>query len=858
MTRFARILLVAPLLWAGQAVAAQAAAGKPAPPAAVEGQPLQAIFIEVEGKVRWRPGEKADWKDAAVNDLVSAGAEIRTGLKGRAALRVGKNATVLVDAGTTFQLPTIVQEGQVLRTMATVKSGRVDFKVDQVGFANDFKVLTPQTTLAVRGTGFGVTTGPLAGVEVVGARTNAINAIELRYVTQNIRFFLSGAATSSSQRKDPVRNAWLNTIGPPQVAGTIVDGSQLEQTAAQGQTGNAPTSAQFFQEIAAAQTEQNIGSSVLDLLRLEERAAEQSNTLSGQVLLAAGSADGAAGSARDAVTQRNAAIDAATGARDQMNAQWGDDGTGPTGSLVGSRVTGTARSQLESLRSRGDSDLLEIADRRADLEEAILEDSENGVTAALDAIGGVDDAWHDTLKAQAQQVVSTLAALNAQIVEACDIAEARDGQFNALLPPAQQQVDATRALGVTLVGLREQVRRYQDAVVAAVRQGQVDRVAVAQLLRSVEILLEVERRTAAALAATDDASELLANARSLSERVLLAAAFTARTRGAVIQSLAEGLKSDIDAKAAAIDLARFDAFYRSAEAGLDAIEAGSGTAIEAADAITPIISQVTVAAAASRPLLEGAQQQADGMNAYWTTSVGDGAPVPKDRMEELRALSGTDRGAMASNLSGLLDSIGTDDRPGADLFIGDMQATHDTWWAEDTGLVFQAQAIDAEMQDRLAALDDAWETADSSYDTVKALLENAENRRTAAATAASRIGEIRSRMQAYQAQYLALAQSGRGGAGALGRVQEGIEDLALLQAVFEAGVQASLDAATRAESARSNAERTLYSAASGAYLRSVGQAADSASAMAVIQTNADAIKDDYSAGRTAYDAKFPP
>jgi hypothetical protein len=77
--------------------------------------PLQAIFMEVQGKVRWRAGEQAPWKEAAVNDLVDAGAEIRTGLKSRAALRVGKNATVLVDAGTSFQLPQIVQDGETLR-----------------------------------------------------------------------------------------------------------------------------------------------------------------------------------------------------------------------------------------------------------------------------------------------------------------------------------------------------------------------------------------------------------------------------------------------------------------------------------------------------------------------------------------------------------------------------------------------------------------------------------------------------------------------------------------------------------------------------------------------------------------------
>lgn len=149
--RFHSLQIVALLGSLAVGVAARAADAVPSADAgAAAATPLQAIFMEVDGKVRWRPDEKAAWKEAAVNDLVSAGAEIRTGLKGRATLRVGRNATVLVDSGTSFEIPEMVQEGETLRTLAAVKTGRVDFKVDKVGYANDFKVATPQTTLSVR------------------------------------------------------------------------------------------------------------------------------------------------------------------------------------------------------------------------------------------------------------------------------------------------------------------------------------------------------------------------------------------------------------------------------------------------------------------------------------------------------------------------------------------------------------------------------------------------------------------------------------------------------------------------------------------------------------------------------------
>ena len=231
--------------------------------ATAQGTSLQAIVMDVQGKARWRPSADAEWRDAKVNDIVDPGTEVRTGLKGRVTLRVGKNATVLVDAGTEFHIPDIVQDGETLRTLATVKSGRVDFKVDKVGYSNDFKVVTPATTLSVRGTGFSLATGPLQGVEVSGVRTNMINAIEVKYVASNSTYFMSGAAQTSSERQDPVQSAWVSTVGPPPVVGTLADKGQLSQQVSQGQSGNAPTNTQSAQQVTGATANGQGGNSLI-------------------------------------------------------------------------------------------------------------------------------------------------------------------------------------------------------------------------------------------------------------------------------------------------------------------------------------------------------------------------------------------------------------------------------------------------------------------------------------------------------------------------------------------------------------------------------------------------------------------
>jgi len=235
---------VAAMLLAGVAAPASAVPTQDAPAAAAPAgaqEPLRATFIDVVGKVQWRPAADAPWQEAKVNDVVDAGVEIRTGLRSRTAIRM-RNATVLVDAGTLFQLPQAVKDGDVLRTTAAVKHGRADFKVDKVGLSNDFKVVTPSTTLAVRGTGFAVATGALKQVEVIGARRNAINAIELKYALNNSTVQLSGGAASSSTVNHPAHTAAV-AASPPLAAAAAAPATSQSEVVQVAVGGESPASA---------------------------------------------------------------------------------------------------------------------------------------------------------------------------------------------------------------------------------------------------------------------------------------------------------------------------------------------------------------------------------------------------------------------------------------------------------------------------------------------------------------------------------------------------------------------------------------------------------------------------------------
>ncbi len=189
---------------------------------------LQAVVMEVTGKARWRPNADAGWEVAAVNAVLSPGAEIRTGVRSSVGLRVGKNATVVIESGTSFILPEIVQEGATLRTRAAIKSGRADFKVDDIGLTNDFQVITPSLALAVRGTGFSVDWGGLSGVAVEGLPSNRIAAMELRYFLSNLKFFV-GEGRSTEQTPDAAAGAWGRTVGVPVLLGEIASSEEFQQ-----------------------------------------------------------------------------------------------------------------------------------------------------------------------------------------------------------------------------------------------------------------------------------------------------------------------------------------------------------------------------------------------------------------------------------------------------------------------------------------------------------------------------------------------------------------------------------------------------------------------------------------------------
>lgn len=201
--------------------------------AAGETKVLEAVVIEVEGSVRWRATEDEEFRALEVDDIVQPGAEIRTALRSGAKIRVGHNATVDIHSVSRVVIPQIVQDGDTLRTRAAVRRGRADFKVDKVGLVNDFQVITPSTTLAVRGTWFSIAHGGLLGTTIEMFDPGEISAAEVRYFTRMQRSVVVTAGQRTGERApDPVANAMFDTFSPPPDEATAGNQEQTRAGAA--------------------------------------------------------------------------------------------------------------------------------------------------------------------------------------------------------------------------------------------------------------------------------------------------------------------------------------------------------------------------------------------------------------------------------------------------------------------------------------------------------------------------------------------------------------------------------------------------------------------------------------------------
>jgi hypothetical protein len=208
------LLLPAPLLLLAVASAEDPKKAPIEPLPAGQIRVFEAVVIGVEGTAQARTKPDAEWKQLKVHDKLAPGVVVRTSRASHVALRVGPNATMLIEHQTRIAIPEIAQDGDKLKTRVSMAFGQADVRVDRIGLTNDFEVATPTATLAVRGTTWRITWDAINGAKMVGVKSNKLHAIEVTYL-DGVKAWLSHADGSSDLYKLPSIEAYYQTYIEP-------------------------------------------------------------------------------------------------------------------------------------------------------------------------------------------------------------------------------------------------------------------------------------------------------------------------------------------------------------------------------------------------------------------------------------------------------------------------------------------------------------------------------------------------------------------------------------------------------------------------------------------------------------------
>jgi hypothetical protein len=127
--------------------------GDDAPASQPQSNGSMKIYITaVSGLVQVRDGEGQPWRTATVQMVVSEGAELRTGPHSSVTCVIPPDQTFTLDRLGTVRVDEAVRNGNKITTDLIMKYGRTHYAIQAAGLEHEASIISPSSTLAVRGT----------------------------------------------------------------------------------------------------------------------------------------------------------------------------------------------------------------------------------------------------------------------------------------------------------------------------------------------------------------------------------------------------------------------------------------------------------------------------------------------------------------------------------------------------------------------------------------------------------------------------------------------------------------------------------------------------------------------------------
>jgi len=133
------------------------------PVALLKGVPLNAKVSFVKGDVQYKPKDSGRWRELRLNDVVLQGASIKTGDASAAEITFEDSTTLILRSNTALEVRTSATKGFVYAVRDFfLRAGRTVSKLKEAtGTEPRFKIYTPSSVAAARGTEFSVSVDAL-------------------------------------------------------------------------------------------------------------------------------------------------------------------------------------------------------------------------------------------------------------------------------------------------------------------------------------------------------------------------------------------------------------------------------------------------------------------------------------------------------------------------------------------------------------------------------------------------------------------------------------------------------------------------------------------------------------------------
>ncbi len=223
-------------------VCATVFAGAFQPAADPAGKSVEAVVLEVQGKVRQAPvgiaNDAAGWKDVAVNDRLSSGTQIKTSFRSFVTLKFGDDTVVQIKKATLASIDSFVQSDATQDIKLGLAYGTVRGGSSEGRLRTDLEVESTVATLAKRGTeGWQIVVEPsTAHFNISLSRSGLVEA--LSKLTGRRKTVAPGQYADANN----IMKLWINQALFDRTVQFYSDASQSEtevQFSSRNQTGNA-------------------------------------------------------------------------------------------------------------------------------------------------------------------------------------------------------------------------------------------------------------------------------------------------------------------------------------------------------------------------------------------------------------------------------------------------------------------------------------------------------------------------------------------------------------------------------------------------------------------------------------------